>query len=224
MIIDRVFSLVKIVSNKEQRGDITPARFNVLAEMAQLEYMSKRVGNLNRISDRTGTPKFEFGYDANWRIHEDLRPMIAGPETIPLDGQGNFNYPYGYIWPDAVHKIDMTPIKRITQDQYPHIKRSAIIAPSSDYPVVIFRGQYGFVDPYQIGSISMSYLKVPPLPVWGYGVVNNEPVFDANLSTDFSVPPMAANEIALIILQHLGIYLSSAEISAFAASKESSGV
>lgn len=220
MIIDRIFQLVNFISNKEQRGDISPSKFNVLAEMAQLEYISKRVGNIKIINER-GVP--QFGYESSWRIHEDLRPMVYGPISIPIDTAGNFQYPYGYIWPDAIHKNDFTPIKRITADQYPQIKRSLIKPPTSDYPVLIMRNPYGFIDPYSIGSFSMSYLKVPPLPVWGYGLVNDRPVFDANLSVDLSIPPLSYVEIAMIILQHIGINLSESSITAYAAGKEAAG-
>lgn len=220
MIIDKVYRLVMFIANKEQRGDITPARFNLLAEMAQLEFISKRVGNIKIINER-GVP--QFGYESSWRIHEDLRPMVQGPEVIPVLPNGNFFYPYGYIWVDAVHKNDFSPIKRITADQYPHIKRSQIIPPSEEYPVMIMRNPYGFIDPYSIGSFSMSYLKTPPTPVWGYGTVDDSPVFDANLSTDFSIPPMSWLEIAILILQHIGINLSSAEVTQYAMAKEASG-
>lgn len=220
MIISRVFDLVNAISNKEQRGHITPSQFNLLAEMAQLEYISKRIGKINFINNR-GIP--EMGYESTWRIHEDLRPMVDGPISIPIENpSGNFHYPYGYIWPDAIHKNDFTPITRLTADQYTHKKRSVITPPSAAYPVVVMRGQYGFIDPYNIGSFQMSYLKVPPTPVWGFGMVNDAPVFDANLSVDFTIPPLAYIELSMIILSHVGINLNEASITQFAMTKEAS--
>lgn len=220
MVIDRIYQLVQYICNKEQRGDLPPAKFNLLVWMAQLEFITKRVGNLNIINER-GVP--QIGYESTWRIHEDLRPMVYGPEIIPIAPSGNFYYPYGYIWPDAVHKTDFTPIKRITADQYPHIKRSRIIPPTESYPIAIFRHPYGFIDPYSIGSFAMSYLKTPPVPVWGYGMINNRPVFDANTSVDVQVPPTCIQELTMMILQHVGINLDAAAISQYALTKESTG-
>jgi len=217
MIIDRVYRLVQTVANVEQRGNITPDQFNVLAEMAQLEYMSKRIGNIKMVNNQ-GVPV--IGYESTWRIHEDLRPMVYGPVTIPIDSAGNFSYPYGYIWPDAVHKTDFTHIERITADQYPFLKRSLIKPPSAAYPVMIMRGQYGFIDPYSIGSLAMSYLKVPPTPIWGYGLSEDTAVFDANLSVDFLIPPLAYIEMAMLILAHVGINLGAFELTQFAKSQE----
>lgn len=225
MIINRVYELVQFIANVEQRGNIPPAQFNTLAEMAQLEYISKRVGNIKILNER-GVPQFGYGYESNWRVHEDLRPMVYGPEVIPIASNGNFNYPYGYIWPDAIHKNDFTAIRRITADQYPGIKKSVIKPPTTGYPIVIMRNPYGFIDPYQIGSFSMSYLKTPPIPVWGFGFVgdSDRPVFDANKSVDFTVHGLAYTELAMLILSHVGINLSEIQLTQYAASKEAGGV
>lgn len=221
MLIDIVFQLVNFISNKEQRGNISPSQFNVLARAVQLEYISKRIGNIKIINER-GVPA--FGYESTWRIHEDLRPLIFGPISIPVQPSGAFAYPYGYVWPDAVSTNDYRPIRRLTEDQYPFVKSSDIVPPTAKYPVMIMRGQYGFIDPYSIGSFMMSYLKLPPDPVWGYTPINEVPVFDAGLSTDFSVTALSINELAMLILQHLGINLGSEEISQYANTKEITGV
>ncbi len=220
MIIDRVYQLVLFCINKEQKGDLPPAKFNLLVWMAQLQFLAKRVGNLSIINDR-GVP--QFGYESTWRIHEDLRPMVYGPEIIPIAPSGNWYYPYGYIWPDAIHKTDFTPIKRITADQYPHIKRNKIIPPTEKYPIAIFRNPYGFIDPYSIGSFGMSYLKVPDVPIWGYGMINNAPVFDANLSVDLMIPPLCYQEIVMMVLAHCGINLDAQSVTQYALLKEQQG-
>lgn len=221
MTISSVFSLVNYISNKEQRGNISPSQFNVLARSVQLEYISKRIGNIKIINER-GVPA--FGYESTWRIHEDLRPLIFGPISIPIAPTGAFAYPYGYVWPDSVSTNDFKKITRLTEDQYPEVKHSKIFPPTTDKPIMIMRGQYGFIDPYSIGSFQMSYLKLPPDPVWGYVVINDVPVFDVGLSTDFSITALAVNELALLILQHVGINLGSSEVSAFAMQKEITGV
>ncbi len=221
MIIDTVYQLVLYIANKEQRGDIPPAKFNLLAKTAQMQFISKRVGNVQIINER-GVP--QIGYQSTWRINEDLRPFVYGPVQIPINSQGNFNYPYGYIWPDAYHKNDFSPITRITADQYPFIKRSQIVPPTEDYPYVIFRNPYGFIDPYSINSFQMSYLKLPPDPIWGYTPVNDVPIFNEATSTDLSVDPMSYLEIALMILQNVGINLSADLVAQYAITKEQSSI
>lgn len=221
MIINTVYQLVLYIANKEQRGDISPAKFNILAKTAQLQFISKRVGNIQIMTDR-GVP--QVGYESTWRIHEDLRPFVYGPVQIPVNNQGNFNYPYGYIWPDAIHKNDFRSITRLTSDQYPFIKNSQIKPPTQDHPVCVLRNPYGFIDPYSIGSFQMSYLKMPPDPVWGYIVVNDSPVFDQSSSVDFTINPLSYIELVMIILQNVGVNLSSDTISQYAMIKEQSSI
>jgi hypothetical protein len=220
MTISLVYDICLYISNKEQRGDIPPAKFNLLAKVAQLEFMSKRIGNI-QIMNQQGVP--QYGYESTWRIHEDLRPFLYGPITIPIRSNGDFDYPYGYIWPDAIHKNNFWPIDRITGDQYPHRKHSTITPPTEDYPVCILRNPYGFIDPYSIGSFGMSYVKAPPDPIWGYTTVNDAPVFNAATSVDLQIPPMSYLEVALLVLSHVGINLSALQITEYANLKTKEG-
>jgi len=221
MIINDVYQLVLFISNKEQRGDFPPSKFNLLARAAQLQYISKRVGNV-QIMTPNGVP--QIGYQSTWRINEDLRRFVVPPVQIPINNQGNFAYPYGYIWPDAIMKNDFREIKRITQDQYPAIKWSQIIPPTEEYPVCIFSNPYGFIDPYSIGSFKMSYLATPPDPIWNFYMDGNIPKFQESGSVDFLVSPMGYLELVILILQQVGVNLSADMVEQYAIMKEQSSL
>lgn len=221
MSIDEAYQLCNYVANKNLSGNtFAPSQFNLLAKTAQLDFISKRLGNPKTLGP-SGVPP--FGYKSNRKIHEDLRPLVYGPIGIPIQpNTGLFQYPYNYIWPDAVHKLDWTPIREIDSDQYPFVKKSTIVPPTEDYPVLVPRGPYGFVDPYTIGQFGMTYLRAPVDPYWNYTVVNDAPVYNQVGSVDFQVNPYtnAHLEIILIILQYCGINLDMAQLTAFAAQKE----
>lgn len=219
--IDTVYSLVKFVANKEQRGEISPDQYNNLAKIAQNEVIAELIGPLE--FDQNRVPK--YGYRMNRRISETLRPLVYGPVTIPISQSGNFDYPYGFIWPDAIHKTDFTPIREIWPDQYPHIKHSQIIGPTVDYPILIWRNPYGFIDPYNIGNFSMSYVKRPPDPYWAYDEVNDEPVYNPSLSVQFALQDVfSTTRIAMKILGYLGINLDAAQVTQYAELKNQQGV
>jgi hypothetical protein len=220
MIIDTIYQLVQYIANKEQRGDIPPGKFNLLVKTAQLQFISKRLGNAQITPGGVPTS----GYQSSWIVNEDLRPFVYGPIEIPISNKGNFEYPYGYIWPDAWHKNDFAPITRINADQYPFIKRSHLIPPDEDYPYIIFRNPYGFIDPYSIGSFQMSYLKYPPDPIWGYTLVNDVPIFNTSTSVDVFVDPLSYLELTLMILQNVGVNLSSDLVTQYAVAKEKDNI
>lgn len=223
MNINDCYLLCQYICNKEQVGNtFSPDQFNLLAKVAQLDFISKRLGNLKALGQQQTPP---FGYKSNRKVDEDLRPLVQPPITIPIEpNTGLFMYPYGYMWPDAVHKNDFNLIQEVDSDQYPRIKHSTIYPPTSDYPVLVNRGVYGFIDPYTIGSFGMSYVKSPPEPHWGYtepspGVL----VWDPTTSVDFTVNPYtnAHFECVLLILQLVGINLSVPDlITKFAMMKE----
>lgn len=221
MTIDEVYRLVNYVANKTQSGNtFTPSQFNLIAKVAQLEFINKRLGNIKAIDPRSGTPP--FGYKSTRKVDVDLRPLVYGPITIPINSSGNFTYPDGFMWPDAFHKTDFKPITEVDSDEYPHIKHSTFEPPTADYPVLIFRNPYGFIDPYNIGNFSMSYVKTPPDPIWGYTEQSGVAVYNAAASQDFTVNPYtnAHYEICCIILAHVGINLSVDQLVGFAKMKE----
>lgn len=219
-MIDEVFRLVNFISDKDGRGYIAPAKFNLLAKTCQLEFVSSRLGNIKQVLQDGVSP---VGFKSSRRLDVDLRPFLYGPVTIPIDNQGNFNYPYGFMWPDSWQKIDFTPITEIQSDEYPAKKINVIAPPSVDYPIIIFNNPNGFIDPYQIGSFKMSYVKYPPDPVWGYTVVNDEPVYNPATSTDFTLGNISFMDITVLILEKVGINLNSDQVAQFAQLKIQQG-
>jgi hypothetical protein len=221
MNINEAYTLCNYICNKNQTGNtFNPEQFNLVAKVAQLDFISKRLGNLKTLNQ--GVPP--FGYKSNRKVDEDLRPLVTGPLPISIEyGTGLFMYPYGYMWPDSVHKQDFSRIYEVGSDQYPTVKHSTVIPPSSDYPVVVHRGVYGFIDPYTIGTFAMSYVKSPPEPRWGYTMNGNTPVWNPTTSVDFAVNPYtnAHFEIVLGMLSMVGVNLQMADlISAWSEMKE----
>lgn len=221
MNIDQLYRFVDFVANKKQRGNLKPNDFNLLVKVCQIQFISKRMGNIQLIGKDGTAP---IGYKSTRRIDEDLRPLVYGPVQIPIGNpSGLFSYPYGYIWPDSIHKNDFRKITIVDSDQYPFMKHSRLTPPTEQYPVCVFRGEYGFIDPYNIGSFQMSYLKYPPDPYWNYTEVNDDAVYNPIGSVELSLPEHTHLEVAMMILQNLGINLSAMEVAQYATMKEQTG-
>ena len=52
--IDRVYQRVLVLSNKEQRGYITPQEFNILANQAQMDIFEQYFYDLNQFKRLNG--------------------------------------------------------------------------------------------------------------------------------------------------------------------------
>lgn len=219
-MIDEVYQLVNFICDKNGRGYIPPAKFNLLAKQCQLEFISSRLGNIKQLNQRGVAP---FGYKSNRRIDIDLRPLVYGPETIPINNRGNFTYPYNFMWPDAWHKNDFTEINEIESDEYPFVKKNSIITPNEDYPVIIFRNPYGFIDPYTIGSFQLSYVRYPDDPVWGYDLINDNAVYNGAKSVDFTIRNISMMDITALIVEKVGINLKAGDLAQYAMLKQQQG-
>ena len=221
MTIDQVYQFILFIANKEQRGDFAPAKFNILAPIAQMEVINELLGNNQALNER-GVPP--YGYKSNRKVDESLRPLVTGPSDISIRPNGEFDYPYGFIWPDSWSKSNYAPIIELQEDEYPHVKHSHVIAPSIDYPILIFRNPYGFIDPYNINTFKFSYLKRPPDPFWAYSNVNDEPVYNAGSSVQFTISgDFAITRVAMKILQYLGINLDANQIVELGLLKDAKG-
>jgi len=213
-MIDEVYQLVNYISDKNGRGYLPPAKFNLLAKTCQLEFISTRLGNL-----RNPRP----AYKSNRRVDVDLRPFLYGPITIPINSGGNFVYPSGFMWPDSWQKTDFTQITEIQSDEYPFIKNNAILPPTSDYPYIIFNNPYGFIDPYSIGSFKLQYIKYPDDPIWGYTIANDVEVYNPATTTDFTLGLISMMDITVLILEKVGINLNKDSVTAYAQAKQAQG-
>lgn len=220
MTIDQAFRFCLYVINKEQRGSLDAAQFNLLAPICQLEVMSILLGNEENLNER-GVPP--YGYKFNRKIDTYLQPLIIGPVTVNVDSSGNWDYPEGFIWPDSVHKTDYMRIKIVDSDQYPDIKKSEIHPPTSDYPVIVLRNPQGYCDPVNLGSFRMSYLKRPDDPYWAFVVVNDVEVYTGSGSVNFQLHELAHLKICGKILEKVGVNLSEAMITQYAMEKDQRG-
>lgn len=212
-MIDEVFQLVNFISDKNGRGYLPPAKFNLLAKVSQLEFVTKRLGSYQG-------QKLPSGYRFNRKVDIDLRPFLYGPETIPINQLGNFVYPYNFMWPDSFHKLDYTPINEVDEDEYPRLKTSHLLPPTSDDPIIIFRNPYGFIDPYGIQFFQMTYIKYPQDPVWGYDVVNDENIYNESKSQDFVLRQVNLMDITALILEKVGLFLDKQQLFEYAQLKQ----
>jgi|SRR6185369_1615666 len=213
-MIDEVYQLVNYISDKNGRGYLPPAQFNLLAKNCQLEFVTTRLGNLRQPSP---------AYKSNRRTDVDLRPFLYGPITIPINANGDFVYPSGFMWPDSWQKNDFSSIVEIQSDEYPFIKKNVILPPTEAYPYIIFNNPYGFIDPYSIGSFKLQYIKYPNDPIWGYNVVNDVPVYNAATSTDFTLGLISMMDITAMILEKVGINLNKEMILQYSQTKQAQG-
>jgi hypothetical protein len=212
MTIDQAYRTCLYIYNKNKSGTFTGQQFNLLAPIAQLEVLGELLGNEQLLNER-GVPPYGYGF--NRKIDTYLKPLLTQPVTITVLGSGLWDYPEGFIWPDAVYKSDFTKIRVVDEDQFAAVKQNTIHPPTAEYPVIVLRNGQGYCDPNSLASFKMTYLKKPDDPYWAYTVSNDEQIYTGSGSVDFQLHYLVHPKIVRNILKKVGINLSLAEVTMY---------
>jgi hypothetical protein len=71
---------------------------------------------------------------------------------------------------------------------------------------------YFEVLPSGVVQVKLTYLKVPPVPVWAFTIVSGEPVFDSANSVDFTLSETSLSDIVFKLCSYFGIEIKDGEI------------
>ena len=220
--IDTVYQRVLTLANKEQRGYITPQEFNLLANNAQMEMFeryfydidqfNKAPGNINEYSE-----PLEI-LDEKISIFEVERGNNWMTNNMTLSGNG-------MLIPDEIYRIGTVRIGKaqveiLNSKDFDAARSSAMTAPSLNRPIGYIIGKYLYVGinqtdyntPGEPGRMNIRYVRRPDKVEWAYVVVNDKPLYNANISKDFELHQAEETELIYKILKLAGINLKAQEI------------
>tara|TARA_R100001463_G_scaffold2329_1_gene9938 strand:+ start:375 stop:1100 length:726 start_codon:yes stop_codon:yes gene_type:complete len=220
--IDTVYQRVLTLANKEQRGYITPQEFNLLANHAQMEMFeryfydidqfNKAPGNINEYSELLEI------LDEKISIFEVERGNNWMTNNMTLSGNG-------MLIPDEIYRIGTVRIGKaqveiLNSKDFDAARSSAMTAPSLNRPIGYIIGKYLYVGINQIDyntpgepeRMNIRYVRRPDKVEWAYVVVNDKPLYNANISKDFELHQAEETELVYKILKLAGINLKAQEI------------
>lgn len=221
MDINKIYSIIKFISNKSQSGYITPDEFNNAFNLAQKQYFHQLLEDVQ-------------GWDANRRkirlpmgnaqqVIQKLAPFIVSLTASAVPGNGQYPRPA-----DLEHLLairtndDAQRVWRVEHDRvYAHV--SSVIDQPSKAPIATEYATYYQIRPATIGTVNVEYLKLPPDAVWAYTVVSGRPTYDFAGSTQ---PLWADTEITDIIIRVLlmfGISIQATQLVQYYGSVKTDG-
>ena len=206
MSIDELFKFLNFLSNKNQSGNLKPDQFNISAERCQIEYYNKEYREFQKTREVTDAISI-------WLIDSIINPDVNGQAPYPSDykhvaGIRHIRFVGGIATP--------VPVEEVTTNDLGTILMSQVTPPTLKYPKMAYYNNYMQFYPKNVGAIQFDYLRGPKVPVWGYTVVNNRPVYNPATSIDFEAVDGSLNEITIMMLSQLGIYLSSQQVVQYA--------
>ena len=231
--VNRVYSALKDLVNKDQRGFVTPAVFNSFASVAQMNIFNKLFDDA-ALNKRIRNAQSDAGRDKSRvkQANEDLS-YFSKLSTISLttgvgDKPSDLARVISIITTDATAKnVEIV----YDEEKIDYILRSTLSAPSTSFPVALVSSDVQ-VFPTSIASVKMRYYKQPEglnvttgarvaiQPKFGYTVAAGKEVYSAANSVDFELPEHYFAEIVVEIAKLIGVNLRDQDVYAYSVNEE----
>jgi hypothetical protein len=239
--VNEVYSALKSLANKDERGFITPKVFNTFAAVAQNKIFNDLFSDMTMARNMRARNIDAGGHmSLTKRLQEDL--AYFSKEVTVSGASGLFEKPEdlsriismkthgAYVFGTSTS----TPIDIIyDESKIEYILQSDLSAPSSSHPVAIVSEEIE-VFPTTIKKIKVRYYKQPEgrSPVSGnrtalsprYNAISlggSNEVFDPTTSVDFELPDHYVSELILEIGKMIGINLKDQDVYAYSNAESS---
>jgi len=233
--VNRVYSALKDLVNKDQRGFVTPAVFNNFAQVAQMNIYNSLFSVLDSskiVRLRNADPKSDKS--TTKRVEEDLSTFIK--RSTISQANGVFDKPtdlarvisatsFGSILMNTSTKVVIPVIYDPIKLDY--ILRSELSIPTETAPVAAIFDDIE-VYPTTIKKIILTYYKQPQglnpvtgaktttMPRFGYTVVAGKEIYSAANSVDFELPEHYFADLVVEIAKLIGVNLRDTDVYAYA--------
>tara|TARA_R100001369_G_C3286163_1_gene163011 strand:- start:361 stop:1047 length:687 start_codon:yes stop_codon:yes gene_type:complete len=216
--IDKVYQKVLILANKEQRGYITPQEFNLLADQAQKEIIDQYFYDINQFSRMHGNST-EYS-DMLGLLDEKLSVLKGSHNTDVLLGSiGLQNLPFN-LYKIGTLIYNGIEIEEVNSNELLNINRSPLAKPTLSRPIYVQDKNGINIYPQTIDEISMTYVREPSMPNWGYLVINEKALYNDATSVNFEVSEAEEPELVYRILALAGIAIQRPQLTQVAAGLE----
>ena len=206
-MIDTVYQLLKTIVNKELRGLITPAEFNLIAKQVQDNIFRGYFEDANRdkIRENRGLTSKNF---ANLSLFQRQRiEQFQASATLSFNGTTlNFDLPSDmYFIKDHGISFDNNVVDEVESSDITFLN-SSLSAPSETFPVYERNASSVTIVPSSIiTGVTCKYLRVPANPKWTYIIVSGTELFD-NSAVDFQDFELHDSEFPNIVIRMLSYF------------------
>jgi hypothetical protein len=241
--VNRVYSALKDLANKDQRGFITPAIFNNFAQVAQMNLYNElftnmelakasRLRNTDPMGDKSKVKKIEE--DLSVFIKTSVLSQASSVYDKPSDLSRIISATTaGSILLDQSTR---TPIPFVyDSSKMDYILLSRLSLPTEFAPVATVNENIE-VYPTTIKKIRLSYYKIPQglnpstgartasQPRFGYTVVAGKEVYSAANSVDFELPEHYFAELVIEMAKLVGVNLRDQDVYAYAQEEQKTSI
>jgi len=222
--INNVYQKVLTLSNKEQRGYITPQEFNHLADRAQLEifeaYFHDIKTALHKLQNQSEeSDEVETLYE-KLSLHRVIGDALTVDNNSGVVSAASFaNTPYRLT---SIRLGDQL-VEEVTRAEFALLLAHPLTAPSVSRRIYFRTGENTFTiypvpTATEDNTLVADYIVAPATPAWGYVVVNNRALYNANTSVNFDLHPSEEEKLTTRVLEMAGIVINKPGLAQTASS------
>ena len=229
--VNTVYQRVLAITNKEQRGYITPQEFNYMANQAQLDIFEQYFYDSNQFARIPGN---STEYSDMLDILEEKISLFEVSKVSDTEPSGNavndadliYLKSNGYFTiPSSLYRLGTVLYNNVEAEQvnkkdYLYITKSPLSKPTNDFPIYIkddngikiygasVIGAEDSTDANQDEHnplVSYNYIKTPANVNWAYDSTTG--LYDSGNSTNFELHASEETELVIKILALAGIVL-----------------
>lgn len=229
--IDTVYQRVLAMSNKEQRGYITPLEFNLLANQAQLDIFNQYFYDLGQLSR---LPTYENEYSDSVELLEEKMEIFKVFKNAVVSGDISTTntiakesnvYKLGEVY-YTVSGIDYE-VEEVTKKELTNIHLSPLTHPSAKRPVFIDKTSTSiqvFPSTLTMTNLSYNYIKKPAEVSWGYIIVGGETLNNTNTSINFELHESEETVLVIKILTLAGVVIKDPNLYQISSQEETKNI
>lgn len=204
-MIDSIFQIIDTVTNKELRGNLTPAEKNFIATQVQEEIFRGYFEDANKDKNK------------NFNLRQKIEKFSV-KATISHSGT-QFTLPAN-LYLIKRNGIDyLGKVVSETKSSSTMFLSGSLSAASTTFPTYEMETDKITISPSSITtSVTCRYIKVPDAPKWTYTVVSGAELFDNtdSLYQDFQLHESEFSNIVIRMLSYAGINIKDKEVAQYA--------
>ena len=232
--IDSVYQTVLAITNKEQRGIITPQDFNLLAKQAQLNIFEEYFYDHGKLQQFTGT-QVEFSdplhiIEEKINIFRSSGTLSSSSLNAAVYRLGEVTYNHRVLAPTDADPSNITEsepvqVTEVTNKEFKLYSRSPLTKGTTKRPIYCRESELSIkMSPSTLidlpSTVDYDYVRKPADPSWGYNVVLGKALYNQTRSANFELHASEETSLVNAILQMVGISIQKPEITSAATTVE----
>ena len=224
MDVNQGWLWMQFLSKKLLSGMVSPDNYNLALSVTNVDFFNLKCGLPQEY--RPGQPMPRQAYEVTTKITDDIKHLRKVVD-IPNNGFNQYVQPAGYgafssmrtpqySTKNNVALLSWRTVAILTDEDYNERTQSALVPITQKSPAGCYlEGAFGHgweIPVSTISTVRLTFLRIPKTPVFGYTIVNDEPVYNPATSVQLDWPDTVHPDFFIALCRYVGIYINSPEI------------